>query len=74
MGITKAPTSVKAANALTKKQSSKNPKGILKKTKIMGKVKNVPASSSPAKSAVGMMKKDSITYGRQNNQKQTGLY
>lgn len=74
MGITKAPTSVKAADALVKKQSSKNPKGILKKTKIMGIVKNKPASSTPAKSAVGMMKKDSVTYGRQNAQKATGLY
>jgi hypothetical protein len=74
MAITKTPISNKAADALTKTQSNKNPKGILKKTKIMGKVKNVPAKTTMSPSAVSMMKKDSVTYGRQNNQKQTGLY
>ena len=74
MGITKAPTSDKKADSLTPKKSNKNPVGILKKRKIMGKSKNVPAVSTPAKSAIGYMKQDSSTYNRESAQKRTGLY
>ena len=68
------PKTKDAADGLTPMKSNKNPVGILKKKKIMGKVKNVPAASTKSPSAMSMMKKDSVTYGRQSAQKATGLY
>lgn len=64
--MNKAPKSFKAADALVKKQPSKNPRGILKSTKIMGVSKNVPAKSSAPVSG--------LTNHRQMEQKNRGIY
>lgn len=56
---------MKAADALVKKQSNVNPKGVLKQNSIKGVVKNKPKKSSAPL--------NTMSFERKERQKATGM-